>query len=45
LVGFAIGLTFRLLAIRLKLEMPKFVFDGPPSRLDGERDRDTKPPP
>jgi uncharacterized membrane protein YeiH len=45
LVGFVIGLTFRLLAIRLKLEMPKFVFDGPPSRLDGERDRDTKPPP
>jgi uncharacterized membrane protein YeiH len=45
LVGFAIGLTFRLLAIRLKLEMPKFVFDGPPSRLDGERDRDTKTPP
>ena len=25
---FAIGLTFRLLAIRFKWEMPKFVFDG-----------------
>ena len=27
-VTFAIGLTFRLLAIRLKLEMPKFVYDS-----------------
>jgi uncharacterized membrane protein YeiH len=28
LLTFAIGLTFRLLAIRFKWEMPKFVFDG-----------------
>jgi uncharacterized membrane protein YeiH len=27
-VTFAAGLTFRLLAIRLKLEMPKFVYDS-----------------
>ncbi|MDB5653661.1 MAG: putative rane protein YeiH [Tardiphaga sp.] len=27
-VTFVIGLIFRLLAIRLKLEMPKFVYDG-----------------
>ncbi|UZE51669.1 trimeric intracellular cation channel family protein [Rhodopseudomonas sp. P2A-2r] len=26
--AFAVGLTFRLLAIRLKLEMPKFVYDS-----------------
>ena len=28
LLTFAIGFTFRLLAIRFKWEMPKFVFDG-----------------
>jgi uncharacterized membrane protein YeiH len=28
LVAAVIGLTFRLLAIRLKLEMPKFVYDS-----------------
>lgn len=28
LVAFITGLTFRLLAIRLKLEMPKFIYDG-----------------
>ena len=27
LVAFAVGLTFRLLAIRFKWEMPKFVYD------------------
>jgi uncharacterized membrane protein YeiH len=27
-VAFIVGLTFRLLAIRLKLEMPKFVYDS-----------------
>ncbi|MET0971172.1 MAG: trimeric intracellular cation channel family protein [Tardiphaga sp.] len=43
LVAFAIGLTFRLLAIRLKLEMPKFVFDGPPAPSD-DSDPPTKTP-
>jgi uncharacterized membrane protein YeiH len=28
LLTFAIGLSFRLLAIRFKWEMPKFVFNG-----------------
>jgi uncharacterized membrane protein YeiH len=43
LVAFAIGLTLRLIAIRLKLEMPKFIFDGPPPSDAG--DRPTKTPP